>query len=200
MCVKTQLLDCFITSTVGPRADHSGPVGKVAGGAWVTDVGRLGVGPGQQAAPGSAVVSSHPHPPGGFMGVPDCGVRGQVPRPRLRASGPGAAVSLRSDRRPVGRARARGPRGDGRAGARHGATHVSRPAGDAGRGRLRDPLRSRVAGAAGGLPAGRGRVRVLRAVERAGLPQRLVDALRARIRIGCGRAAPPTAGSIDSRA
>jgi len=33
-----------------------------------------------------------------------------------------------------------------------------------------------------------------------GLPQRLVDALRARIRIGCGRAALPTAGSIDSRA
>ena len=32
-----------------------------------------------------------------------------------------------------------------------------------------------------------------------GLPQRLVDALRARIRIACGRAALPTAGSIDSQ-
>lgn len=32
-----------------------------------------------------------------------------------------------------------------------------------------------------------------------GLPQRLVDALRARIRLGCGRGALPTAGSIDSQ-
>lgn len=32
-----------------------------------------------------------------------------------------------------------------------------------------------------------------------GLPQRLVDGLRARIRIGCGHAPLPTAGSIDSQ-
>ena len=56
-----------------------------------------------------------------------------------------------------------------------------------------------MAGAAGGLPAVAGGVRVLRAVGRPGLPQRVVDRLRGQLRVGAGRAELPTAAVIDSQ-
>jgi hypothetical protein len=57
-----------------------------------------------------------------------------------------------------------------------------------------------VAGAAGGLPALVGGVRVLRARWSAReLPRRLADRLRGRIRIACGRSELPTAAVIDAQ-
>ena len=88
-----------------------------------------------------------------------------MPGCRLRVRPAGAPVSLGHDRRGVGGARSAGAGGDGRVAARPGRTSDGPPAaGRGGRDPLPGPLRGGVAGAAGGLPAVAGGVRVLRTV------------------------------------
>src|SRR4051812_586255 len=98
--------------------------------------------------------------------LPCLGREGHVPCCRLRVRRAGAPVSLGHDRRGVGGARSGGAGGDGRVAPRPGRTaNGASAAGGGGRDPLRGPVRGGVAGAAGGLPAVAGGVRVLRTVE-----------------------------------
>lgn len=100
--------------------------------------------------------------------LPDCGSECQLRQPELPLSRPATALPLGSDRRPVGGAATRSAGSDGRPGPLFGPADGPRPARDGRCGRVRDPLRDRVAGAAGRLPTAPSGVRLLRTLERAG--------------------------------
>src|SRR5664279_3641761 len=113
--------------------------------------------------------------------------------------GPDAALSLGSHRCPVGGARARGARGDGGAGARVGAAvvHDLRAMLDAVGYVTRYGIEWRALPA--DFPPHEAVYAFFKRWSGRDLPQRLVDALRTRIRVTRGRAPLPTAASIDSQ-
>ncbi len=110
------------------------------------------------------------------------------------------AVPVGPDRRAVDAARTPSTGAHGRVGAQFGPTDGSRPAGDAGRDRVRDPCYGIEWRALPiDFPPWQAVFAFFKRWNARGLPRHLVDMLRERIRVAHGRAPLPTAGSIDSQ-
>ena len=158
----------------------------MSGGAWVRASGRW-------RSP-----RTHRRKPSGLLSTLPRLAR-QLSGERLRVRPAGAPVSLRHDRSGVGGVAPAGRGGDGRTAPRPGRTPDGPPvAGGRGRGPVRGQVRGGVAGPAGRLPDWQAVYAFYERWNARGLPQQLVDRLRARLR-RAGRADLPTAAVIDSQ-